>query len=103
MTEYEQAVEEAGLPADAVAIVVDDWGLEPTAGTVADLEERYLGTAESLREWAERWIEDTDMLGSMPEDLRRYFDADAYVHDAEVSGDIYAVEHDGKVSVFAQY
>lgn len=100
MTEYEQAVADSHIPGDALAAMVDDWSLPETAETVADLEDRWLGEAETLEAWAEGWLADTDALGGMPEDLRHYFDYKAWLHDCVVGGDISVVRTTAGYGVF---
>ena len=49
----------------------------------------FKGTAE---EYAEEYIEDTDMLADMPENLRYYFDTEAFASDMVTGGDITVLE-----------
>lgn len=99
-TEYAQAVAASHIPGDAIAAIVDDWSMPETAETVADLEDRWLGEAETPEAWAQDWLEDTNALGAMPEDLRHYFDYKAWLHDAVVGGDISIVRTTAGVGVF---
>lgn len=52
----------------------------------------FKGTAE---EYAEDYIEDTGMLNDMPENLRFYFDIEAFARDMVLGGDITEVEING--------
>ena len=46
-------------------------------------------------------MEDTGQLDALPENIRRYFDFEAFARDAELGGDILAIEaSDGQVHVF---
>ncbi|PCI21054.1 hypothetical protein COB64_00850 [Candidatus Wolfebacteria bacterium] len=47
------------------------------------------------RSYAENYIEDTGLLDEMPENLRYYFDVDAFARDMLLSGDINEVEIQG--------
>ena len=46
-------------------------------------------------EYAEQYIDDTDMLDGLPENLRYYFDTEAFARDMVLGGDITDVEIDG--------
>lgn len=52
----------------------------------------FEGTAE---EYAEEYIEDTGMLNDMPENLRYYFDTEAFARDMVLGGDIGIVNING--------
>ena len=54
--------------------------------------ELYEGSA---RDYAENLIEDTGMLNELPENLRYYFDVDAYARDLLASGDISELQASG--------
>ena len=47
------------------------------------------------RSYAENYIEDTGLLDEMPENLRYYFDVEAFARDMLLSGDIDEVEIQG--------
>ncbi len=49
----------------------------------------FQGTAKA---YAEEYIEDTGLLNDMPENLRYYFDTEAFAKDMVLSGDITEVE-----------
>jgi len=49
----------------------------------------------SALEYAEQFIEDTGMLDSMPENLRYYFDVQAFARDMKLNGDITDLHIDG--------
>ena len=44
------------------------------------------------KEYAESYVEDCGLLDEMPENLRYYFDCEAFARDMLLSGDIYEVE-----------
>jgi len=64
--------------------------------------EAFRGEYDSLEDYAEELIEDCGSLNSMPENLRCYFDYDAYARDLEVSGDVWTASAGGR-SVFVFY
>lgn len=69
----------------------------------ADIEkarENYAGKYDSEKDWAENFLEDSGMLQEIPENLRYYFDYEAYARDARMGGDVTFVRHDGDVWVF---
>lgn len=68
------------------------------SGTIEQAREAYAGTYDSAKAWAEDFLESTGALEKIPENLRYYFDYEAYARDAR--GDNYFVEHDGNVWVF---
>lgn len=62
--------------------------------------ECFDGKFDSEKDWAENFLEDTGALGAIPENLRCYFDYDAYARDAGIGGDLTFVRHDGDVWAF---
>ena len=95
--ETRDAIEASHVDTDALLGWMDDTGVED----VEDAEDRYLGCAFTLTEWAEEYADDTGMLDGMPSDLRHYFDCDAWMRDAMLGGDLHAVHTpDGMVHVF---
>jgi antirestriction protein len=75
------------------------------AGTVDEaremLDDQYQGAFDSIEAWAEQYIDDAGALKDMPENLRGYFDYEAFARDAELGGDIVTFEtSDGQVHVF---
>lgn len=62
--------------------------------------DRYYGEFRDTAEWAESWADETGMLDEVPENLRQYFDFEAWANDAESGGDIYTIDAAGGVYVF---
>jgi antirestriction protein len=60
----------------------------------------FAGKFDSKEDWAAQFLEDTGTLESIPENLRNYFDHEAYARDAEYGGDMHFVRHDGEVWAF---
>ena len=52
----------------------------------------YLGEWDSLEAYAEDYAEQTSMLDSMPENLRTYFDMEAFARDMELGGDVFTLD-----------
>lgn len=75
-------------------ILMEHYGydLEPAFDHIEDLH-LFEGTAV---EYAEELIDSTGMLGAMPENLRFYFDTDAFARDMLIGGDIAEVDIDGR-------
>lgn len=69
---------------------------EPNASTLSDVEEAYQGEWNSMKDFAENLVHECDLLGDMPENMRFYFDYDAYARDLVLSGD-YWFHEDGYV------
>ena len=65
----------------------DDIGMDMEQIIEADFDEIYLfeGTAKA---YAENYMEETGMLSQIPENLRYYFDYDAFARDMLLGGDI---------------
>lgn len=59
----------------------------------SDFEERYYGEFDSFTELAEEILDSTGELESIPENLRYYFDYEAYGRDLKLGGDF--SEHNG--------
>lgn len=82
-----------------LAIIAQYEGMEPTADYAEEVMDRHLGEAETARDWAEQYIQHSGMLAEMPESLRYYFDTAAWLHDAQLGGDITVVPVPGGVVV----
>lgn len=59
----------------------------------SDFEERYRGQYDSFTELAEQLLDETGELEAIPENLRYYFDYEAYGRDLQLGGEF--CEHDG--------
>ena len=75
-------------------------GLRCLAEAKRYMEEEAGGEWDSLAHWAEIFLEDTGQLRGVPENLRSYIDFERYGKDAELSGDIFTIDFDGKLHVF---
>lgn len=60
----------------------------------------FSGKYDSEVDWAYQFLDDTGGLEGVPENLRNYFDYDAYARDARIGGGVVFVRHDGDVWVF---
>ena len=65
--------------------------------------EAYMGTAENESDWAYEYLNDTGLLGDIPEWARNYFDFEAYARDARLGGDVVFVRHNGELFVFSNH
>jgi len=54
-------------------------------------------------EYAEQYIDDTGMLAEMPENLRFYFDTEAFARDMVLGGDITEVTIDGTDYIIQEF
>ncbi len=54
-------------------------------------------------EYAESYLDDTGLLDQIPENLRYYFDTDAFARDMLLGGDIAEIEIGGKTYVVQAY
>ena len=89
---------EAELGADGPEIVRAYWdyvGSVPGNATeaVEEVRDVYAGSFATWTEWAEDFCHSTGLLDGIPENLRYYFDFEAYGRDARLNGDLF--ENDG--------
>ena len=68
-------------------------------GTIEQAREAFAGKFDSPEDWAANFLEDTGMLNEIPENLRYYFDYEAYARDAAL-GDISFCNVDGETWAF---
>lgn len=67
-------------------------------------DEVYLGCWASVADYAEEFAESTGMLSEIPENLRGYFDFEAFARDMELGGDVWTAPASmGDVFVFGAY
>lgn len=64
-------------------------GEMPDKQTLSDAEDCYIGEFKSLSHLAEHLVDDLGLLDQMPENLRCYFDYDAYGRDLSLGGDVW--------------
>lgn len=95
LLEFAKGVEEHG---DAFRAWVEDRGV--TNFIHEDYEDKYAGEADSELDWIEQHLDDAGVLNDMPENLRSYFDSEAYLRDMKLGGDVSLVEFDGTVYAF---
>ena len=74
-------------------------GYDIGADAVEKFRDSYSGSASSLVNWCYGYLEGTGMLESIPENLRFYFNYEAFAHDMAMS-DVFTVEHGGETHVF---
>jgi antirestriction protein len=85
---------EAEFGADGPEIVRAYWdhiGGEPddAQDAVEQARDAYCGSFDSWTDWAEFFLESTGELNQIPENLRQYFDFEAYGRDARLNGDFF--------------
>lgn len=95
LLEFVQGVEDHG---DAFRAWIEDRGV--TEFIHEDFGDKYAGEADSELAWVEEFLEDTGVLAEVPENLRTYFDSEAYLRDMKLGGDVSLVEFDGTVYAF---
>jgi antirestriction protein len=64
----------------AFAVYADIFGEPPTAD---DFAERYAGEWDSMTDFAENLVSERGMLATVPDEVARYFDYDAYARDLD--------------------
>jgi antirestriction protein len=80
------------------ALVSHMGGLRYLDEAVEAMQENYRGEYDSLADWAEKFAEET---GAPPETYLAYIDWERVGRDAELGGDIFTVDLDGKTHVFS--
>ena len=64
-----------------------------------DAQDQFMGSADSIEDWAWEYLEETGQFSVVPEFFKTYFDLDAYVRDLKIEMNI--VEHNGKTWIFS--
>lgn len=72
---------ESSLSNDLFDAIVNELEIDPE-----DVEDCYLGSWDSLEDYAYDRVEDQVVLDALPQDLRGYFDYEAYARDLEING-----------------
>lgn len=98
--EFIEAADEAGIPHDVAAKVLDNFGADYLDDAKTAISDNFAGAFDSLEDWAEQLENDCGELDKVPERLRAYIDFAAIGRDARLGGDIFDIEHDGKLYVF---
>lgn len=66
-----------------------------------DFEEAYRGRFDDMAHYAEEMLEQTGGLDEVPDNLRSYFDFEAFGRDMELGGDVWTTRADaGGIHVF---
>lgn len=73
------------------------------ATCISQFEEDYQGTYHTIKDFAEQYADDIALLADMPENLRYYFDYEAWGRDLELSGDIFTARTPEGLAVFGHY
>ena len=74
-------------------------GYDLEAESVDRFRESYSGSAKSLVDWCHDFLEETGHLESIPENLRGYFNIEAFARDMEIN-DLYTVTQGSAIHVF---
>lgn len=73
----------------------------PATVEVDDFRDAFMGEWDSVEAYAEEFLADTGTLDSIPENLRPYFNVEAFARDLVLGGDVYTVRTSrGGVYVF---
>ena len=97
LVEYVEKVDTHGDVWAAYVEHCDDIGADPSE---RHFEDCRAGEADSEREWVESFLEDAGTLNSIPENLRSYFNTEAYLRDMKLNGDVDFVGYAGTVYAF---
>ena len=74
-------------------------GYDIEADTVEKFSDSYSGSGSSLVDWCHGYLDESGMLESIPENLRFYFNMEAFARDMEIN-DVFTVEHNSETHVF---
>ena len=66
---------------------------EPTANTLSQCEEAYIGSFRDFTRLAEHLVDESGMLYNIPSEVANYFDYEKYGNDLRLGGDVW--ESDG--------
>lgn len=66
---------------------------------ISAYEDCYAGSSNDLVSWCHDLLEESGQLESIPENLRFYFDYEAYARDVEIN-DVFTIDHNGETHVF---
>lgn len=80
------------LDEDDREIVGIYWEHVNSDASVDEAKENYAGCYKNEEDWAYEFLDETGALKDMPDNLRSYFDYEAYARDARLGGDVVFVE-----------
>jgi len=64
------------------------WDCISSDAEIEDIQDAYEGTHESEIQYMEEWLDSSGMLSEIPENLRYYFDTEAFLRDCKINGDV---------------
>jgi antirestriction protein len=97
----EKVINWANLDESEREIVAAYWDQISEDADQQEALDAYTGTYSSEADWAEEFLKDTGTLERIPQNLRMYFDFEAYARDCRMNGDVTFVEcTGGDVMVF---
>lgn len=90
-TPFERVAELAELldeHGEAFAVYAEHVGDDSFADSDG-FQDAYAGEHDTLAAWAEEFMDETGGLDEVPENLRAYFDFEAYARDCRLNGDVF--------------
>lgn len=69
---------------------------------LSNANDAFMGTADSQTDYAEQYLEDTGTLSEVPENLRFYFDTEAFARDLFMDLS-YSEDDSGKIWIFNNF
>ncbi|MEQ9087087.1 MAG: antirestriction protein ArdA [Pontimonas sp.] len=97
---FEQFEDLDGEDAVKAIYLADDRGY--AMAEIPDRLEDVILFEGNARAYAEEYLESTGLLDQMPENLRFYFDVDAFARDLQLGGDITEIDIDGTTYVVSE-
>jgi antirestriction protein len=81
---------------EIIAALMSHLGIHDVDEAIKYHEDNYAGTAKNDADFAYDFLESCGSLQEIPENLRTYFDYEAYARDMVLGGDIFSVKIDGE-------
>ena len=81
------------VPLSALTAYMSDLGIDVEGFSLSEFEDAYRGEYSSEQDYAEQLIDDTGMLDAMPENLRNYFDYEAFTRELFMDGHSFTDGH----------
>ncbi|WP_309385688.1 antirestriction protein ArdA [Cerasicoccus frondis] len=94
-----QQCEQDGIDWEQFIEFCDHLGEDLEVSNIRKFQDAYAGSARSLVAWCEEFLDETGQLSEVPENLRFYFNYEAFARDMEIN-DVFTLDHGGDVLVF---
>lgn len=94
-----ECAEDSDIPLAVLLEAIDGYNVEPDE--CEDwIFDNYRGKADTIRDFAQEFTEETQDMSAIPDWLQYHIDWDSVARDFEIGGDFNFIRHDGEVYVF---